>query len=81
MKYLAFAALLPLAGCANGPSINMCRGAEYQRAGYNAVIQAANLYYFTGRPVPYAVEMGREAAVKALELLEANCPKAAPPLP
>lgn len=65
---------LPLAACAGTPSVNLCKGAELRRTGYTAVIRAADLYVLTGRPVPAAVSLGREAAATALVMLNSHCP-------
>lgn len=65
---------LPLAACAGTPPVNLCKHAELRRTGYNAVIRAADLYVLTGRPVPAAVSIGREAAVTALAVLNTHCP-------
>ncbi|MDF2603025.1 hypothetical protein [Sphingomonas sp.] len=71
MKALLLA--LPLAACAGTPPVNLCKDAELRRTGYTAVIRAADLYLLTGRPVPAAVSVGREAAVMALAVLNARC--------
>lgn len=68
---------LPLAGCAGARDSDQCRGAEARRAAYVTAIGAADAYALSGRPLPQAVQLGREAAVTAIAILDARCPRPA----
>lgn len=65
-----------LAACAGTRNFDQCRGAETRRAAYQAAIAAADAYALSGRPLPQAAVLGREAAVTALTILDARCPAA-----
>jgi hypothetical protein len=67
---------VPLAGCA-GAKFDQCRGAETRRAAYVTAITAADAYALSGRPMPQAVVLGRQAAVTAIAILDARCPRPA----
>lgn len=75
MKTLILAATaLSLSGCATVPNINTCKTAELRRTTYTTAIRAADIYAMSGKPVPQAVVIGREAAVTALAILNLTCP-------
>ena len=65
---------VPLAGCA-GAKFDQCRGAATRRAAYVTAITAADAYEVSGRPMPRAVMLGRRAAVTAIAILDARCPR------
>jgi len=67
---------VPLAGCAGG-KLDQCRGAETRRSAYVTAIAAADTYALSSRPVPQAVVLGRQAAVTAIAILDARCPRLA----
>ena len=50
---------------------------EARRAAYVTVITAADAYALSGRPMPQAVVLGRQAAVTAIAILDARCPRPA----
>lgn len=81
-KLLILALAASLSACATTPRLDVCKGAEARRTAYSTAIQAVGLLEFTGRPVPQAALMARDAAQMALSILERNCPQAAPtPIP
>ena len=67
---------VPLAGCASA-KFDQCRGAETRRAAYVTAITAADVYALSGRPMPQAVVLGREAAVTAIAIIDARCTRSA----
>lgn len=67
-----------LSGCASLPPVDLCKYAQIRRATYTTAIRAADLYVLSGRPVPPAVTLGREAASTALAILDNNCPVVQP---
>jgi len=73
-KLLLLALALPLASCATVPNIDICKYAGVRRATYTTAIRAADAYVLSGRPVPYEVTLGRQAAATALAVLDQNCP-------
>lgn len=75
MKRLAILALLPLAGCASLPTVDICKSAEFRRSVYQTAISAADNLIASGRPVPNELHLAREAAATALAVLNANCPE------
>lgn len=74
-KLLALAALASLSGCAGGAHLDVCKYANARRLVYTTTIRAADAYALSGRPVPYEVTLGRQAAMTALAVLDANCPE------
>lgn len=74
-RLFALAALIALSGCAGGQRIDICKYAEMRRTVYTATIRAADLYALSGRVVPHEIALGRQAAMTALAVLNANCPK------
>jgi hypothetical protein len=77
-KLLTLALAASLSACAGTPHIDVCKGAEVRRTAYSTAIQGVSLLEFTGRPVPQAALMARDAAQLALSILDRNCPRAAP---
>lgn len=69
-------AAIPLATCA-GAKFDQCRGAETRRAAYVTAITAADAYALSSRPMPQSVVLGRQAAVTAIAILDARCPRPA----
>jgi hypothetical protein len=69
-------AAVPLAGCVSA-KFDQCRGAETRRAAYVTAITAADAYALSGRPMPQAVVLGRQAAMAAIAILDARCPRPA----
>lgn len=63
-----------LASCAALPPVDLCKHAEMRRQIYVTSIATADAFIASGRPVPAAVTLGREAAAIALSVLNANCP-------
>lgn len=78
MTRLILLAALALSACTNGAPVDLCKNAPVRRAVYTSAITAADTYAASGRPVPAAVAIGREAAVTALAVLDANCPVVRP---
>ena len=76
---LVLAATVSLSACAGGPHLDVCKYAGARRTIYTTTIRAADLYAMSGRPVPYEVLLGRQAAVTALAVLNTNCPEAVEP--
>lgn len=74
-KLFALAALASLSACAGGAHLDYCKYAAERRTVYTTTIVAADAYALSGRPVPYEVTLGRQAAVTALAVLDANCPE------
>jgi hypothetical protein len=77
-RLLALAMAIVLTGCANAPHLDMCKYASVRRSVYTTTIRAADLYAMSGRPVPYEVTLGRQAAATALAVLDTNCPEMTP---
>lgn len=77
-KLLTLALAASLSACATTPHLDVCKGAEVRRTAYSTAIHAVGLLEFTGRPVPQAALMARDAARLALSILDRNCPRAAP---
>lgn len=75
MRAALLVAAITLSGCA---PVDACKYAQIRRATYTAAIRAADLYVLSGRPVPPAVALGREAASTALGILDNNCPVVKP---
>jgi len=74
-KMLVTGAMAALGGCATVPTnLDICRGSELRRSVYTSAIMAADTYIASGRPVPPALSLSREAAVTALAVLDGNCP-------
>lgn len=67
-------ASLALSACATTPHIDVCKYSAQRRVAYTTAISTADAYTATGKPAPQAVVLGREAAVLALGVLNANCP-------
>lgn len=79
MKILLTLALAAsLSACAGTPRLDVCKGAELRRAAYSTAIEAVAVLEFSGRPVPQAALIARDAAQMALSILDRNCPRAAP---
>ncbi len=80
MKKLLTAALCAasLSACAQAPHLDVCKGAELRRTAYSTAIEAVAALEFSGRPVPQAALIARDAAQLALAILDRNCPRAAP---
>ena len=66
-KLTALAALLALSACAGGAHLDVCKYSGARRLVYTTTIRAADAYALSGRPVPYEITLGRQAAVTALE--------------
>lgn len=73
-KLLALLPLVALSACAGGAKLDYCKYSAERRLVYTTTIQAADAYAATGKPVPYEVSLGRQAAVTALVVLNTNCP-------
>lgn len=67
---------LPIASCGDRIPIDLCKHAAVRRQVYTTSIIAADAFIASGRPVPPAVTVGREAAITARAVLDANCPAA-----
>ncbi|RZL18517.1 MAG: hypothetical protein EOP64_11835 [Sphingomonas sp.] len=67
---------VPLSGCACA-EIDQCRGAETRCAAYVTAITATEAYALTGRLMSQSVVLGRKAAVPAIAILDACCPRSA----
>jgi len=77
-KLLTLALAASLSACAGTPHIDVCKGAELRRTAYSTAIEAVAAFEFSGRPVPQAALIARDAAQLALSILDRNCPRAAP---
>lgn len=73
-KLLALACVALTAGCAGTPALDLCKYSAIRRATYTTAITAADAYAASGRPVPSAMVLARDAAATALAVLDANCP-------
>ncbi|TCP95847.1 hypothetical protein C8J46_1112 [Sphingomonas sp. PP-F2F-A104-K0414] len=80
MKKLLTAALCAasLSACAQSLHLDVCKGAELRRTAYSTAIEAVAVLELSGRPVPQAAFIARDAARLALSILDQNCPRAAP---
>ena len=80
MKKLLTAALCAasLSACAQTPHLDVCKGAELRRTAYLTAIEAVAVLELSGRPVPQAAFIARDATQLALLILNRNCPRAAP---
>lgn len=74
MRYLMPLLAITLSGCAGTVHLNRCKFAEQRRLVYTTTIAAANAYEASGRMLPYEVSLGRQAALVALDVLNASCP-------
>lgn len=63
-----------LACCAGMSPVDLCKHAGVRRQVYVTTIAAADAFVASGRPVPAAVTLGREAAATALTILDLHCP-------
>lgn len=77
-KLLTLALAASLSACAGTPHLDVCKGAELRRTAYSTAIEAVAVLEFSGRPVPQAALIARDAAQLALSILDRNCPRAAP---
>ncbi len=77
-KLLTLALAASLSACAGTPHLDVCKGAELRRTAYSTAIEAVAVLEFSGRPVPQAALIARDAAQLALSVLDRNCPRAAP---
>ena len=77
-KLLILALVASLSACAGTPHLDVCKGAELRRTAYSTAIEAVAVLEFSGRPVPQAALIARDAAQLALSILDRNCPWAAP---
>ncbi len=77
-KLLTLALAASLSACAGTPHLDVCKGAELRRTAYSTAIEAVAVLQFSGRPVPQAGLIARDAAQLALSVLDRNCPRAAP---
>ncbi len=76
-KLLTLALAASLSACAGTPHLDVCKGAELRRTAYSTAIEAVAVLEFSGRPVPQAALIARDAAQLALSILDRNCPRAA----
>ncbi len=67
-----------LSACAQTPHLDVCKGAELRRTAYLTAIEAVAVLELSGRPVPQAAFIARDATQLALLILNRNCPRAAP---
>jgi len=72
---LVLVGALLLSGCVTTQNIDVCKYASARRTVYQTTIRAADLYALSGRNVPYEVQLGRQAAATALQVLNLNCPQ------
>lgn len=77
-KLLTLALAASLSACAGTPHLDVCKGAQLRRTAYSTAIEAVAVLEFSGRPVPQAALLGRDAAQIALSILDRNCPRNAP---
>lgn len=76
-KLLTLALAASLSACAQSPRLDVCKGAELRRTAYSTAIEAVAVLEFSGRPVPQAALIARDAAQMALSILDRNCPRPA----
>ncbi len=67
-----------LSACAQTPHLDVCKGAELRRLAYLTAIEAVAVLELSGRSVPKAAFIARNATQLALSILNRNCPRAAP---
>ena len=77
-KLLTLALAASLSACAGTPRLDVCKGAELRRTAYSTAIEAVAVLEFSGRPVPQAALIARDAAQLALSILDGNCLRATP---
>lgn len=78
-KLMTLALAASLSACAGTPHLDVCKGAELRRTAYSTAIEAVAVLEFSGRTVPQAALLGRDAAQIALSILDQNCPRVTPP--
>ncbi len=77
-RLLTLALAASLSACVQTPHLDVCKGAELRRTAYSTAIEAVAVLEFSGRPVPQAALVARDAAQLALSILDRNCPRTAP---